>query len=549
VNGIFGTTTLPALAAGQWSVDYPGDGVDLNVRPAPVASMDVTPATSTIASGTTVQLTATPRDAGGNPLTGRTVTWASSDPTIASVDVNGLVQGALVGTATITATSEGVDGTATVTVNPGTASSLQFTVQPSAVTAGQVITPAVQVTVRDAAGNVVPTLANPVTIAIGNNAGGATLGGTTNQSVVSGVATFADLTLDAAGTGYTLVASAPGLASATSTAFDVSPAPTSSGPIALVSNSGSNTMSIYRASSGTGALASLGTVATGTYPYAVVITPNGRFAYVTNLVGGNLSSYSIDDTAGTVTPLALSSPGITNPYGIAMDPLGRFVWAVSYSTHKVYTFAIDSSTGVLAAGVSAATGTYPYNLAAHPSGQYVYVVNEVGNSVSSYGVNPTTGALTLMGSAANCCLSPHAIAVTPDGAHAYVANSGGGNVTMFSIDGSGALTTTGYTTTGSGPEGIAVHPSGQFLYVANSGSNTVSVFSITNGALAAVGSAVPTEGSPSALTISMGGDFLYVVNAGSNSVSTFSIGADGTLTPVGAPVGTGSGPYGIAITP
>ncbi len=79
---------------------------------------------------------------------------------------------------------------------------------------------------RDAAGNVVPTLVDPVTVAIGNNPGGATLGGTTDQDVGSGVATFADLTLDAAGTGYTLVASAPGLTGATSTAFDVAASPT-----------------------------------------------------------------------------------------------------------------------------------------------------------------------------------------------------------------------------------------------------------------------------------------------------------------------------------
>src|SRR5206468_1084419 len=83
----------------------------------PVASVDVTPATASIHVGETVQLTGTPKDGSGNPLTGRTVTWASADANIASVDANGLVTAhATGGPVTITATSEGKNGTAAVTV-------------------------------------------------------------------------------------------------------------------------------------------------------------------------------------------------------------------------------------------------------------------------------------------------------------------------------------------------------------------------------------------------------------------------------------------------
>src|SRR5205814_10281326 len=51
--------------------------------PAPVASVDVTPATASLPVGATVQLVATPRDVSGNPLPGRVVTWASSNTTVA----------------------------------------------------------------------------------------------------------------------------------------------------------------------------------------------------------------------------------------------------------------------------------------------------------------------------------------------------------------------------------------------------------------------------------------------------------------------------------
>jgi alpha-tubulin suppressor-like RCC1 family protein len=83
---------------------------------APVASVTVAPSTASITAGATAQLTVTLKDAGGNTLTGRTVTWNSSAPGIASVDGNGLVTAVAAGTATVTATSEGVSGTASVTV-------------------------------------------------------------------------------------------------------------------------------------------------------------------------------------------------------------------------------------------------------------------------------------------------------------------------------------------------------------------------------------------------------------------------------------------------
>jgi len=76
----------------------------------PVASVVVSPASATVLAGQTVRLTATPTDAGGNALSGRVVTWASSDASIATVDAAGLVTGVRVGATTITATSEGIFG-------------------------------------------------------------------------------------------------------------------------------------------------------------------------------------------------------------------------------------------------------------------------------------------------------------------------------------------------------------------------------------------------------------------------------------------------------
>src|SRR5256884_294643 len=83
-----------------------------------IASVVVSPASATVPVGQTLQLTATPEDANGNPLSGRTVTWSSGSSAVAAVNGSGLVSGVAAGSAAITATSEGKSGSASVTVTP-----------------------------------------------------------------------------------------------------------------------------------------------------------------------------------------------------------------------------------------------------------------------------------------------------------------------------------------------------------------------------------------------------------------------------------------------
>src|SRR5205814_2232154 len=56
------------------------------------------------------------RDGAGRALLGRAVAWSSSNTGVATVSGTGLVSGVAAGSATITATSEGVRGTAALTV-------------------------------------------------------------------------------------------------------------------------------------------------------------------------------------------------------------------------------------------------------------------------------------------------------------------------------------------------------------------------------------------------------------------------------------------------
>ncbi|MEO6529225.1 MAG: Ig-like domain-containing protein [Gemmatimonadaceae bacterium] len=112
---------VKGVAAGTTSIIATVDGVSgsstVTVTNAPVKSVSVAPQAPTVAIGSTTQLTPTVIDANDVVVTGRPVTWASSNTAIATVSGVGLVTGVGVGTAIITATSEGRSGTTTVTVS------------------------------------------------------------------------------------------------------------------------------------------------------------------------------------------------------------------------------------------------------------------------------------------------------------------------------------------------------------------------------------------------------------------------------------------------
>lgn len=84
--------------------------------PETVASVAVTPGSASVAVKGYAQLMATPKDASGNPISGHTIQWSSSNTSVARVYSNGLVAGLAKGTATIRATAGGKTGSATVTV-------------------------------------------------------------------------------------------------------------------------------------------------------------------------------------------------------------------------------------------------------------------------------------------------------------------------------------------------------------------------------------------------------------------------------------------------
>jgi hypothetical protein len=224
-------------------------------------------------------------------------------------------------------------------IEVGTGNQLAFFVQPSNTVYGSVVTPAIQVEVQDAAGNRVTGATDQITLLIGTNPSGGFLTGTTAVAAVAGLATFSDITIDQSGVGYTLIALGSGLVSATSNAFDITPAATT-------------------------------TTITGTTPNPSTVGQGVVVGYsVTSTAGtptGNVTvSDGVDDCTGTVAAgsctIALTTTGART---LTADYAGAANYVTSQGTaaHQVnpvptVTLAATPLAIAEAAGVSTLTAT------------------------------------------------------------------------------------------------------------------------------------------------------------------------------------------------
>jgi adhesin/invasin len=301
------------------------------------------PTTATAGSSISPAVSVTVQDAGGN-----TVTTSSASITIAiGTNAGG---GTLSGTATanassgvatfsglsidksgtgytLTAASTGLTGatSSSFNINAGAANKLAFTQQPTSATAGSSISPAITVTVQDSLGNTVTSSSASVTAAIGTNPGGGTLSGTATTNASSGVATFSNLSINKAGTGYTLTAASAGLTGATSSSFNIN--------VAAVDA----TQSTVSASPSS-------VTADGSTTSTITVTAKDAFG---NAVSGQSVSFSQGAGSSTITTVS----GTTNASGQA-----TFTVKDTVAQSVTYTATIGATTVLQTASVTFTPG-------------------------------------------------------------------------------------------------------------------------------------------------------------------------------------------------
>jgi hypothetical protein len=174
-------------------------------------------------------------DGGGAPLAARAVTLAASGdgnlieqpPMLTGSDgvAIGSIASTIAGVKEIEVNAGGVVLSQRLTATfTAVASQLAFVTQPGDGVAGELLDPVVQVAIQDNLGTTMADVTGPVHLAVLDPLGDGELQGKVTVDAVDGIATFANLRVLRAGAGYTLVATAPGVADAVSDAFTIVPA-------------------------------------------------------------------------------------------------------------------------------------------------------------------------------------------------------------------------------------------------------------------------------------------------------------------------------------
>ena len=313
----------------------------------------------------------------------------------------------------------------------GPATQLVLTSQPSSlVIAGSPF--GFTVTAENMQGSVVSSYSGTATIAIGNNPGGGTLGGTVVVLVNNGVAVFSGLSLNKAGNGYTLTVSGGTLASATTNAITVTPgaatqllittqppATTTAGigfGVTVTAEDAQGNIDTNFSGSETVALAS--SLGGGTLGGTLTVAAAGGISAFSGLNLNKVGSYTLAVTSGTLasaTTNAISvTPGAATQLLITTQPpatttagsLFSFTVTAEDAQGNIDTNFSGSETVALASSLGG--GTLGGTLTVAAAGGIAAFSGLNLNKVGSYTLAVTSGTLA--------SATTNAISVTPGAA-------------------------------------------------------------------------------------------------------------------------------------
>jgi 6-phosphogluconolactonase (cycloisomerase 2 family) len=316
---------------------------------------------------------------------------------------------------------------------------------------------------------------------------------------------------------------------------------------AYVTNSNSNTVSMYSVNPNNGKLIPLkpkSTIETERQPFNIAFEPSGHYAYVANASSGTISMYSIGSN-GELIPLTPSTVATgVGPAKIIFEPSGKYAYVINYLDHTIsmYSLGSDGKLTTLSPESTIATGTEANNIIFDPTGSYAYVAtgSNTNGYIYTYSLNHDTGMLTPASDTPIMQIggNPSGMVFSSSGKFVYIVKSGGNSVAMYSFDaGSGKLSPLEpiTVTAGTVPTAITFGGSGNFAYVSNRDTNDIFLynFNADNGQLILNASTKAKTGiAPTDIKFDPSGNFAYVVNSNSNTVSVYNVDdTNGTLTP------------------
>ncbi len=280
---------------------------------------------------------------------------------------------------------------------------------------------------------------------------------------------------------------------------------------------GSGSVVAFRIDPASGALEELNEVSSrGGWPCHLGIDPTGRMLIVANYKGGSVASFPVreDGTLGSAASFFQHEGSSVHerqrgPHAHSADfsPDGRFAFFSDLGLDQVKVYRSDAKAGTLSPHVPSHVrvegGSGPRHFAPHPSGKFAYGLNELASTVSVFALDGQAGTLEVIQTVTtlpegfdgeNYTAEIH---TDRSGRFVYASNRGHDSIAIFEADGdSGLVTGLGHVSTnGNWPRNFAFDTSGEYLLAANQNSDNIAVFKVDalTGGLAPTGQEIAID--------------------------------------------------------
>jgi 6-phosphogluconolactonase len=319
----------------------------------------------------------------------------------------------------------------------------------------------------------------------------------------------------------------------------------------------------FRFDTKTGQLTPIGVAAQTPDPSFLAVSANEKYLYAVNELptfegksSGAVTSYSLDKKTGQLTQLNQAPSGGADPCHLSLDQTGKFLFVANYTGGNISAFPVapDGRLGAASAFVQH-TGSGPnkerqeaphaHYITASSDNHHVFVVDLGLDEVLIYRFDPANGSLTPSDppfAKLDPGAGPRHLSFHPNGKFAYVLSEVKSTVTAFAFNSKAASFST-LQTLSTLPKDFAapndtaeivVHPSGKFLYASNRGRDSIAVFTIdpAKGTLTPAGDFSTQGKTPRNFALDPSGNFLLAANQESNNIVVFRINrTTGALTP------------------
>src|SRR5262245_7777963 len=269
-----------------------------------------------------------------------------------------------------------------------------------------------------------------------------------------------------------------------------------------------------RIDAATGALTSLGRVATEHPPTYLAIDRAGNYLLSAHYQGGYAAVHPLGSDGAVSGPALERHDTAPGAHAILTDPSNRFAFVPHIARQNdnvleppknipgpnfIAQFRFDAATGRLSPNVPFKLDPPgpigPRHYCFHPTLDLAYFSDEQGCSVTAYRVDRASGTLSAVGTTPslpdgvtvrNTCSQ---IYLTPSGRFLYVGNRGHNSIAGFAVDSAGRLVRAGHAPTEAVPTAFGLDSRGTFLFAAGTATGRLASYRVDEetGRLAPLG--------------------------------------------------------------